>query len=182
MMDVSAQDLLFADEGDGVDAEADKMLRERLESYLERSGCYWVRDAVVRGEQIDYMSFSPHGGRADAASIERGTFTCYRILTSIDQLGKVGDFGFSGDENFFVCPPRVAEAMRAARHVPRGGGKRWRAGVLTFEEGSDMPEVVREPVAVRGSAAPVRCVRYAPASETLWAMIRAEREPLEPVR
>lgn len=134
---------------------------------------FWAHEVEVPDNntayRVDFMQFEPVFGRS-AGRIEQGTFTCYEVKSSIEDLKSGHGLNFYGDRNFIVAPIEVYEKFykldfnaRQKIDIP------WYVGWLVYGKTKRGHKKLVE----RHVDFLDRCFRERAASELLFCMMRA---------
>lgn len=117
----------------GIKPACDGMTRKEITSLLnselirlklERKNAYsyWAHEVEVYNERkntttwVDFMQFEPGGYHAAThpGSVESGTFTCYEVKSSLEDIKSGHGLNFYGDENYLVMPVEVYPKFKHA--------------------------------------------------------------------
>lgn len=108
-------------------SETTKSLSSMVEARL-RGKAYWSAEVMLgaadaRSKRVDYMAFNldrRDWGEITAASMERGTFSCYEVKSCMADFESGHGLNFIGDENYLVCERELADRLHAEVRIPNG--------------------------------------------------------------
>lgn len=98
-----------------------KMLSDLVAKRLTAQHAYWAAEVnfdknTDRNRRVDFVGFKPNTPDyvVEPTSVELGTFSCYEVKSSMEDYTSGNGLTFYGDQNFLVCMPALAEALRVA--------------------------------------------------------------------
>lgn len=102
--------------------ETTESLTRLVESHIKRHCKLWAPEVDVPGGRVDFMGFSIYGDIVDAASVERGSLTCYEIKSCLDDFSSGHGMNLVGDVNWLVCPRELCDTLRENLRIPGTAG------------------------------------------------------------
>lgn len=150
-------------------AETTAMLSKLVEKRLKNRVSYWASEVnfdlgTPRNRRIDYIGFKPFtpGYVLEPSSVELGTFSCYEIKSCMADFKLGHGLTFYGDQNYLVCTKELCDEIVWQKMVP----PRVNAILTPDSTGSKL---------ILGHVQSYNDLSYRrrPASEILWAMVKA---------
>ena len=91
-------------------------LTEKLISPHNDPRVYWAREvtfdySTAHAVRVDYMQFKPINNTV--SGIEKGSFYCYEIKSSVDDFRTKHGHNFIGDLNYYIMPEEVFAAVKS---------------------------------------------------------------------
>lgn len=150
-------------------AETTAMLSKLVEKRLKNRVSYWASEVnfdlgTPRNRRIDYIGFKPFtpGYVLEPSSVELGTFSCYEIKSCMADFKLGHGLTFYGDQNYLVCTKELCDEIVWQKMVP----PRVNAILTPDSTGS---KLILDYVQSYNDLS----YRRRPASEILWAMVKA---------
>ena len=149
--------------------ETTAMLSKLVEKRLKNRVSYWASEVnfdlgTPRNRRIDYIGFKPFtpGYVLEPSSVELGTFSCYEVKSCMADFTSDNGLTFYGDSNFLVCTKELCDEIVWRKMVPE------RVNAILTPDSTGSKLILNYVQSYNDMS-----YRRRPASEILWAMVKA---------
>lgn len=149
--------------------ETTAMLSKLVEKRLKNQTAFWASEVNFDRDtpderRVDYVGFKPWNinGESVPASVEKGCFGFYEVKSCMADFTSGNGLTFYGDQNYLVCTKELCDEIVWQKMVP----ERVNAILTPDSTGSKL---------ILGHVQSYNDLSYRrrPASEILWAMVKA---------
>lgn len=150
-------------------AETTAMLSELVEKRLRNQTAFWASEVnfdrnTPDERRVDYVGFKPWNvnGEPVPASVEKGCFSFYEVKSCMADFTSGNGLTFYGDQNYLVCTKELCDEIVWQKMVPE------RVNAILTPDSTGSKLILGHVQAYNDMS-----YRRRPASEILWAMVKA---------
>lgn len=150
-------------------AETTAMLSELVEKRLRNQTAFWASEVnfdrnTPDERRVDYVGFTPWNinGEPVPASVEKGCFEFYEVKSCMADFTSGNGLTFYGDQNYLVCTKKLCADLVMGKMVPE------RVNAILTPDSTGSKLILGHVQAYNDLS-----YRRRPASEILWAMVKA---------
>lgn len=150
-------------------AETTAMLSKLVEKRLRNQTAFWASEVnfdrnTPDERRVDYVGFKPWNinGEPVPASVEKGCFEFYEVKSCMADFTSGNGLTFYGDSNFLVCTKELCDEIVWRKMVPE------RVNAILTPDSTGSKLILNYVQSYNDLS-----YRRRPASEILWAMVKA---------